>query len=131
MRNMTENFVKSAEPAAGVMGSGKEDLGQELEIKSQHATPPFRWKGAADLKARSALPPAPTEMQEAGDGLNLIFLEVHGGFKEVRSGLQAAGVGLRRFVGGLGSNESVLSISTRAIMDVSDPRRSVPRIETM
>ena len=48
MRNMTENVVKRAEPAAGVMGSGKEDLGQELEIKSQHATPPFRWKGAAD-----------------------------------------------------------------------------------
>ena len=48
MRNMTENFVKRAEAAAGVMGSGKEDLGQELEIKSQHAIPPFRWKGAAD-----------------------------------------------------------------------------------
>ena len=32
----------------------------------------------------------------------MMVLEVHGGFKEVRSGLQAAGVGLRRFVGGLG-----------------------------
>ena len=31
-----------------------------------------------------------------------MVLEVHGGFKEVRSGLQAAGVGLGRFLGGLG-----------------------------
>jgi len=35
--------------AAGGEAPGKEDLGQELEIKFQHATSPFRWKGAADI----------------------------------------------------------------------------------
>ena len=79
MRNMTENFVKPAEPAAGVMGSGKEDLGQELELKSQHATPPFRWKGAADLKREALCRQLQTRFWR----------------------LEAAGVGSRGFVGGL------------------------------
>ena len=69
--------------AAERMGSGREDIGQELGCKVQHATQPFRWKGAADLKARSALPPAPKEIKKDGGGPKLMFLEVHGGLKEV------------------------------------------------
>ena len=79
---MTENFVKRAEPAAGVMGSGKEDLGQELAIKFQHASPPFRWKGAADLKREALCRQLQTRFWR----------------------LEAAGVGFRGFVGGSGGS---------------------------
>ena len=79
MRNMTENCAKPAEPAAGVMGSGKEDLGQELDPEIQHATPPFRWKGAADLKREALCRQLPTRFWR----------------------LEAAGVGSRGFVEGL------------------------------
>ena len=79
MRNMKENFVKRAEPAAGAMGSGREDLGQELVLKFQHATPPFRWKGAADLKCEALCRQLQTRFWR----------------------LEAAGVGTRAFAGGL------------------------------
>ena len=79
---MTENFVKPGEPAAGVMGSGREDLGQELDYKIWHATPPFRWKGAADLKREALCRQLPSRFWR----------------------LEAAGIGLRGFVGGSGGS---------------------------
>ena len=68
--------------AAGVMGSGREDLGQELDPEIQHATPPFRWKGAADLKCEALCRQLQTRFWK----------------------LEAAGIGSRRVCGGSGGS---------------------------
>ena len=93
---MKENFVKPGEPAAGVMGSGKEDLGQELDPEIQHATPPFRWKGAADLKREALCRQLQTRFWR----------------------LEAAGIGLRWFVGRSGgSNLKARAPPPKKILD--------------
>ena len=46
--NKKENYAKLGGLAAGVMGPGERRIRTRTCLKIQHATPPFRWKGAAD-----------------------------------------------------------------------------------
>ena len=76
--------MEEAGLAAERMGSGRGRFRPRnlLQNSARLSTLPLEG-GGGYLKARSALPPAPTEIEEAGGGRKSMFLEVHGGLKEV------------------------------------------------
>ena len=76
------------------MGSGREELGPELALKFSTPLHPSAGRGRRILKREALCRQLPLRFWRLEAGQNEEVLEVHSGFKEVRSGLKAALVGL-------------------------------------